>query len=260
MALVEYRVQDGIAVLEMTNPPANAYTLDTLKELDQAIIRSRFDSNVHVIVLRGAGDKFFSAGADINMLSKESNDFRNLFALYGHETLMRLENTPKLVVAAINGHCVGGGLEIAMACDLRIARKNAGRLGLAEVNLGVIPGMGGTQRLARLVGKSRAMELTATGRMISFEEALEFDLINELLEGEDFFEQVLDYTRQFVTPNKPSKAVGLIKRAIQTGSEISLPDALAFERELLAQAFASEDAAEGLSAYQAKRIPKFQGK
>ena len=133
-------------------------------------------------------------------------------------------------------------------------------MGLAEVNLGVIPGMGGTQRLPRLVGKARAMDLATTGRMISFEEALEFGLINDIFEGDDFFNQVLDYTGQFVAPNKPSKAVGLIKRAIQTGSELSQPDGLAFERELLAQAFGSEDAAEGLSAYKEKRIAKFQGK
>src|SRR5436190_21415460 len=123
MALVEYWVQDGVAVLELNHPPANAYTLESLKQLDEAIVKARFDSNAHVIVIRGAGEKFFSAGADINMLSKGSTEFRNQFALYGHETLTRLENTPKLVIAAINGHCVGGGLEIAMACDLRIARK-----------------------------------------------------------------------------------------------------------------------------------------
>src|SRR5579883_3281085 len=177
MALIEYRAENGVAVLELNNPPANAYTLDSLKQLDEAIIKTRFDSGVHVIVLRGAGEKFFSAGADINMLSKESTEFRSQFALYGHETLSRLENTPKLVIAAINGHCVGGGLEIAMACDIRIAKKNAGRTGLAEVNLGVIPGMGGTQRLPRLVGKARAIELAATGRMIAFEEAQEYGLI-----------------------------------------------------------------------------------
>ena len=115
MPLVDYRVQDGLAILELNNPPANAYTLDSLKQLDDAIVKARFDSTVHVLVLRGAGEKFFSAGADINMLSTESNEFRNQFALFGHETLSRLENTPKLVIAAINGHCVGGGLEIAMA-------------------------------------------------------------------------------------------------------------------------------------------------
>ncbi len=260
MALVEYRAENGLAILEFNNPPANAYTLESLKELDAAIIKARFDSSIQVIVLRGAGDKFFSAGADINMLAKESNEFRNHFALYGHETLSRLENTPKLVIAAINGHCVGGGLEIAMACDLRIARKNAGRTGLAEVNLGVIPGMGGTQRLPRLVGKARAIELAATGRMIAFEEALEFGLINEILEGEDFFDQVVDYARQFVAPNKPGKAVGLIKRAIQSGLQGSQWEGLAFERELLAQAFATSDAAEGLSAYKEKRVARFEGK
>jgi len=260
MALIEYRVADGIAILELNNPPANAYTLDSLKALDEAIVKTRFDSSVHVLVLRGAGDKFFSAGADINMLSRESNEFRNQFALYGHETLSRLENTPKLVIAAINGHCVGGGLEIAMACDFRIAKKNAGRTGLAEVNLGVIPGMGGTQRLPRLVGKARALDLAATGRMIAFEEALEYGLISDIFEGEDFFDQGIDYARQFVAPNKPSKAVGLIKRAIQTGLQGSQWEGLAFERELLAQAFASSDAAEGLSAYQAKRVAKFEGK
>src|SRR5258705_6815106 len=254
MALIEYRVKDGIAIIELNNPPANAYTLDSVKQLDEAIVKARFDENVHVLILRGAGDKFFSAGADINMLSKESNEFRNQFALYGHETLARLENTPKLVIAAINGHCVGGGLEIAMACDIRIAKKNAGRTGLAEVNLGVIPGMGGTQRLPRLVGKERAIELAATGRLIAFQEALDFGLVSEILEGDDFFDQVLDYARQFVAPNKPSKAVGLIKRAIQSGIQGSQWEGLALERELLAQAFASSDAAEGFSAYKENRV------
>jgi len=260
MALIEYRTENGIAVIELNNPPANAYSLDSLKQLDAAIVNARFDTNVHVIIIRGAGEKFFCAGADINMLFRESTEFRNQFALFGHETLARLENTPKLVIAAINGHCAGGGLEIAMACDLRIAKKNAGRMGLAEVNLGVIPGMGGTQRLPRLVGKSRAIELAATGRLIAFEEALDYGLIEDVFEGDDFFDQILDYARQFVAPNKPSKAVGLIKRAIQTGVQGSQYEGLAFERELLAQAFASADAAEGLAAYKEKRVAKFQGK
>src|SRR2546430_15221495 len=260
MALIEYRVQDGVAVLELNNPPANAYTLESLKQLDEAIVKARFDANAHVLVIRGAGEKFFSAGADINMLSKASADFRNQFALLGHETLARLENTPKLVIAAINGHCVGGGLEIAMACDLRIAKKNAGRTGLAEVNLGVIAGMGGTQRLPRLVGKARAMDLAASGRVIAFEEARDIGLINEIFDGADFFDQILGYARQFVAPNKASRAVGLIKRAIQSGIQGSQWEGLAFERELLAQAFSSADAAEGLTAYREKRVAKFEGK
>jgi enoyl-CoA hydratase len=260
MTLIDYRVQDGMGIIELNNPPVNAYTLESLKQLDDAIVKARFDETVYVLLLRGAGEKFFSAGADINMLSKESNEFRNQFALFGHETLARLENTPKLVIAAINGHCVGGGLEIAMACDIRIAKKNAGRTGLAEVNLGVMPGMGGTQRLPRLVGKARAMELATSGRMIAFEEAREIGLINYIFEGADFIDQTFGYARQFVVPNKASKAVGLIKRAIQSGMEVSQWEGLAFERELLAEAFSSADSAEGLSAYRDKRVENFQGK
>src|SRR5499426_1476514 len=222
MALVDYRVQDGTAILELNNPPANAYTLESLKQLDETIIKARFDPSVHVLVLRGAGEKFFSAGADINMLSKESNEFRNQFALYGHETLSRLESTPKLVIAAINGHCVGGGLEIAMACDLRIARQDAGKIGLPEVNLGVLPGTGGTQRLSRLVGKSKAIELMVTGNTFSFEEAKEMGIINDIFDREGFMENIMEYARQFTPPNKAAKAVGNIKRSVQTGWEIPL--------------------------------------
>ncbi len=146
-----------------------------------------------------------------------------------------------------------------MACDIRIAKKDAGRLGLAEVNLGVLPGMGGTQRLPRLVGRGRAMELAATGRTIIFEEALEIGLINQIYEAENFWEQILTYARQFTAPNKASFAVGKIKRAIGVGMESSLDEGLAFEREVLFQTFESEDAAEGLAAYREKRAAKFKG-
>ena len=164
------------------------------------------------------------------------------------------------MIAAINGHAQGGGLEIAMACDIRIAKKEGGRIGLPEINLGVIPGMGGTQRLPRLVGKARAMELCATGKLISFEEGLEMGLIHYVYEKEHFMDEVMDYARQFIVPNKSSLAVGKAKRAITTGSELSLPDGLAFERELLAQTFASEDGNEGVKAFFEKRTAQFKGK
>ncbi len=257
--LVEYRIESGVAILELNNPPANSYTHELLREFDDAICQARMDDNVHVLVIRGKGEKFFSAGADINMLAGKSSNYRYLFALYGQEVLLRLEHTPKLVIAAINGHAVGGGLEIAMACDIRIAKKDAGRLGLAEVNLGVLPGMGGTQRLPRLVGRGKAMELAVTGRTFGFEEALEMGLINHIYEPENFFDQVLAYARQFAAPNKASFSVGKIKRAILVGMESSLDEGLAFEREVLFQAFESEDAAEGLAAYREKRAAKFKG-
>ena len=258
-SLLEYRTDNGVAILELNNPPVNSYTYELLREFDDAICQARLDENVHVVVVRGKGEKFFSAGADINMLAGKSSNYRYLFALYGQEVLLRLEHTPKLVIAAINGHAVGGGLEIAMACDIRIAKKDAGRLGLAEVNLGVLPGMGGTQRLPRLVGRGRAMELAATGRTVIFEEALEMGLINHIYEPENFFDQVLTYAKQFTAPNKASFAVGKIKRAIAVGMESSLDEGLAFEREVLFQTFESEDAAEGLAAYREKRAAKFKG-
>jgi enoyl-CoA hydratase/carnithine racemase len=247
--MIEYRVDNGVAVLEINRPPVNSYTTDLLKELDAAVLEARFDDNVHAIVITGKVEKFFSAGAD-----------KNNFALHGHEVLMRLENTPKIVIAAINGHAVGGGLEIAMACDIRIARKEGGRVGLAEINLGVMPGMGGTQRLPRLVGKARAMELCATGKTIAFEEALDMGLVHYIYERETFMQDVMDYARQFIIPNKSSLAVGKVKRAITTGLELSLPDGLAFERELLAQTFGSEDGQEGVKAYLEKRTAQFKGK
>lgn len=258
--LIEYRVEDGVAVMELNRPKANAYTLEMLRELDEAVLSARHDDNVHVIVLRGKGEKFFSAGADIEMLASKSTQYRYYFALYGHETLTRLENTPKLVIAALNGHAVGGGLEIAMACDVRIAKRDGGRLGLAEVNLGVMPGMGGTQRLPRWVGRAQALELAATGRQLSFEEAKEIGLVNHIYESENFFEQALDYARQFVPPNKASFAVGRIKRAIHSGMESSLAEGLALERELLLETFQSEDAAEGLASNRARRMAQFKGR
>ena len=136
---------------------------------------------------------------------------------------MRMENTPKIVIAAINGHAVGGGLEIAMACDIRIAKKEGGRVGFAEINLGVMPGMGGTQRLPRLVGKARALELCATGKTIAFEEALEMGLVHYIYEKDNFMEQVMDYARQFIVPNKSSLAVGKVKRAIKPDSSCPCP-------------------------------------
>src|SRR5271170_3223766 len=178
--LVKYHVEDGVAIFEMADPPANTYTYEMMQQLDAAILQARMDDNVHVILLRGAGEKFFSAGASIPMLAKVDPQFKYYFCLHANETLCRLEQTPKLVIAALNGHTVGGGLEIAMACDIRLAKKEGGKIGLPEVNLGVLPGTGGTQRLLRVVGRSRAMEMMVTGRTMGFEEAQDMGLVHEI--------------------------------------------------------------------------------
>jgi enoyl-CoA hydratase len=258
--LVQYRVEDGVAILEMTDPPANTYTHEMMKQLDEAILRARMDESVYVLVLRGAGEKFFSAGANIAMLQKADPQFKYYFCLHANETLSRLEQTPKLVIAALNGHTVGGGLEIAMACDLRVAKKEGGKIGLPEVNLGVLPGTGGTQRLLRVVGRARAMELLVTGRTFGFEEAQDMGLIHDIFARETFWEDVMSYARQFCPPNKAARAVGRIKRSVVSGADISFQEALALERELQQLLFTSEDAKEGLAAYVEKRQPVFKAK
>lgn len=261
--LVQYRVTDGIALLTLNAPPANTYSHEMMLELDRAILAARMDESVHVIVITGSGEKFFCAGADISMLQSVTPTFKYYFCLHANETLSRLEQTPKLVIAAINGHCVGGGLEVAMAADIRLARKGAGKMGLPEVTLGVLPGTGGTQRLVRVVGKSRAIELMTTGELFTFERGEELGLVNQVYEAESgasFMEQVMAYAGQFTPPHKASHAVGRIKRAVQTGAEIPFESALALERELQQQLFQSEDAREGLDAYTGKRKPQFTGK
>jgi enoyl-CoA hydratase/carnithine racemase len=261
--LVTRESHDGVLVVTLQDPPANTYSYEMMRQLDAAILDARMDDAVHVIVLTGAGEKFFCAGADIRMLASMTPRFKYYFCLHANETLNRLEQTPKLVVAALNGHCVGGGLEVAMAADLRWARKGAGKAGLPEVALGVLPGTGGTQRLVRLLGKARALELMATGRLFEFEEAQSLGLVNELFESdsaESFRRRVLEKAREFVPPARASRAVGLVKRAVQSGAEAAFSEALALERELQQQLFESEDAQEGLSAHVEKRKPSFKGR
>ena len=261
--LVQYSVADGVAFLTLNDPPANTYSYEMMQQLDRAIRAARMDEAVQTIVITGAGEKFFCAGANIQMLADVTPEFKYYFCLHANETLSRLEQAPKLVIAAINGHCVGGGLEVALAADLRIARKGAGKMGLPEVSLGVLPGTGGTQRLVRLVGKSRAIELMATGALFAFERGAELGLVNHIYEADTaaaFSEQVKLYARQFTTPERAARAVGRIKRSVQTGAEISFEAALALERELQQQLFQSDDAREGLAAYVEKRKPQFKGR
>jgi enoyl-CoA hydratase/carnithine racemase len=260
--LVNASKHDGVMVLELSNPPANTYSYEMMRELDAHILDARFDPAVHVLLITGAGDKFFCAGADVGMLEKSDPYFKYNFCLHANETLCRLEQTPKLVIAAVNGHCVGGGLEIALACDLCIARAGAGKMGLPEVSLGVLPGTGGTQRLARALGRSKAIELMAEGATFPLEEAKALGLVNAIVDApaEAFRSRALEYARRFVPPAKASRAVGFIKRAVTTGLEVGLEQGLALERELQQRLFEGQDAKEGISAYNARRPPQFSGK
>ncbi len=265
---VNVTIADGISTIELSDPPANTYSYEMMLEIDTAVLAARMDPNVHVIVLRGAGEKFFCAGANIGMLKDADPEFKYYFCLHANETLNRLEQTPKLVIGALNGHTVGGGMEIAMACDFRYAWKPTAegakpfQYGLPEVNLGVLPGTGGTQRLSRLIRKDLAIYHMTSGRTFGVEEARELGLLTDVIEAaslDDFVQRVTEIARGYCAPAKAAKAVGLIKRAVQSGAEASFGEGLAIERELQQQLFQSEDAKEGLGAYNEKRKASFGG-
>jgi enoyl-CoA hydratase len=261
--LVNYLTDKGVALLTLNDPPVNAYTYEMFKELDSCILEARFDNDVHVIVITGHGDKYFCAGANINMLREADPTFKYYFCLHANETLSRLEQTPKLCIAAINGHAVGGGLEVALACDVRLAHEGSFQIGLPEVNLGVLPGTGGTQRLARLIGRSRAIEMMIEGTMLSVPAALASGVVNKVVPAdthEGFMRQIMTYAHSFTAPNKATLAVGRLKRAVQSGLEMSLEQGLALERELQAELFASQDCREGLTAFTQKRKATFRGR
>lgn len=272
---VKYQKVGKVALLTLSDENLNGYTYRMFCDLDRSILAARFDPEIEVIVITGDGEHF-CAGANIKMLEQADPTSKYYFCLHANETLSRLEQTPKLVIAAINGHCVGGGFEIALACDLRIARRAGGRLGLPEVNLGVLPGTGGTQRLTRLLGASKALKLMVDGTTFSTEDAHQEGLIHDLigeteqtevrgkmrdvpaLSKEDFITEVLNYAARYTSPHKASLAVGHIKRAVQTGGALPLESGLSLERELQAKLFASEDANEGLTAFVEKRKSEFR--
>jgi len=255
---IRTRVEDGVGYIEIGKPKANTYDLAMMQELDQAVEEFRFDENARVIVLASAVPGFFSAGADIEMLKQSQPDFKAMFCLHCQETLDKFASTPKIVIAAINGHCVGGGLEIALSTDLRMMAKDSGKIGLPEVTLGVLPGTGGTQRLPRLIGQSRALDMMITGKLLTPDEALAVGLVNYVYPKETFARDVQAYASALA--HGPARAVSLIKRSVLEGVEMPLTAGLALERELQNRLFVTEDAKEGLSAFVEKRKPTFKGR
>lgn len=259
-ALIRITDEKRIRVLELCNPPANGYSHEMMRQLDTAIVEARFEADIDVLVLTGAGDRMFCAGADIGVLSEMTPAYKYQFCLHANETLARLSATNKLVIAAINGHCVGGGLEVALAADLRVCHDGRVRFGLPESKLGVLAGTGGTQRFARLVGVSKAIEWMATGETFGAEKALEIGVVNRILPADNFMKHVIEYASSFTQPAASSSAIALMKLAVQGGIEAPLTAGLALERELQQRLFSAEDAKEGLQAFLEKRPPHFTGK
>ena len=252
--------KDRIAIAWLNKPKANTYDADLMRDLSAVVDDVRFDDDVDMCVLASKLDGIWSAGADINLLASSTPDYKAMFCLNCQETLNKLESTPKLFIAAIDGHCVGGGLEIAMATDLRLVSDGPWRIGLPEVTLGVLPGTGGTQRLPRIIGKSRAIDLMATGRMLTPKEALEWGLVNRIFPREKFWEETMAFARSLTYPHHAARAVGFIKRSVTDGLEMPMYEGLALERELQNRLFAMADAKEGFRAFLEKRKPVFHGK
>jgi enoyl-CoA hydratase/carnithine racemase len=254
---VSLEQNNGIGFIKLNNPPANAYDHSVMVDLDHAIDAARDDPAVRVVVITSDLPRFFCAGADVAALKAGDMCTRASFDLHAHEVLAKFERTPKIIIAAINGHCLGGGLEIALACDLRFMVDEGARIGLTESNLGVIPGTGGTQRLPRLIGLARAIDLMVTGAALTPPEALNLGIVNRLYPADQLLSEVTAYARKIA--DGPSFAMGAIKLAATQGMSLPLEGALLLERELLNRVFATADANEGMSAFLEKRQPTFKG-
>ena len=256
--MISLEREGAVGQISLHRAPANAYNREFAQELDAAVEAVRADDAIRAAVVSSALPRFFSAGADIKFFQASSLAEKEKFILYMHEVLRKIEMTPKVFIAAIAGHCLGGGLEIALACDLRFAAAGPYGLGQPEVTLGILPGNGGTQRLPRLVGKSRALDLMITGRTVSPEEALRIGLVDRTHPADELSAATREYADALT--RSATMAVGLTKLAVARGMELPLDGGLAYEREVLFRAFASEDAAEGVNAFLEKRPPAFKGK
>jgi len=251
--------RDGaVGQISLHRPPANAYNQQFAEELGEAVEAARADDGIRAVVVTSTLPRFFSAGADIKMFQASTLPEKEKFILRMHEVLRKIEMTPKVFLAAITGHCLGGGLEIALACDLRFAAAGKYGLGQPEITLGILPGNGGTQRLPRLIGKGRALDLMVTGRTVSPDEALSLNLVDRVFPAEELVAKTREYAEALT--RSAAMAVGLIKLTVTRGLELPLDSGLAYEREALFRVFASADAVEGVNAFLEKRPPVFRGK
>jgi enoyl-CoA hydratase/carnithine racemase len=255
---VRLEKKDFIGHIVLDRPPANSYDKSFMEELDAVIDEAARDDTVKAILLRSANEKFFSAGADVSVFAKSGLDEQTAFVARANEAMGKFESTPKVVVAAINGHCLGGGLEMALCCDFRIAAEGSYRIGLPEVTLGLLPGTGGTQRLPRLIGRQKALDFMLRGTTMPPQEALAAGIVDEVVPAADLLEKAVDRVRAYAAG--PTFAIGRIKKAAVQGFGMRLDEGLKLERQLLIELFKSEDAKEGVTAFVEKRKPNYKGR
>jgi enoyl-CoA hydratase/carnithine racemase len=253
---VVYAADGRLGTITLDNPPANSYDLSVMTEFSDAV-DAAIGSGARAVVVRSASEKFFSAGADVKKFLDGDVDSNMEMIRTSQGAFRRMAAARQIFIAHINGHALGGGLEIALACDVRLATAGHYKLGTPEVTLGLLPGNGGTQRLTRLLGPSRAMDLLLTGRTFSPEEALAWGLVAAVYEAENAVGEVRDYAARFAAG--PALATAAIKRCVHDGGQQSLKDGLALEAELVERLFRSRDASEGLQAFVDKRAPDFVG-
>jgi enoyl-CoA hydratase/carnithine racemase len=252
---VTFEVEEPIGFITLDHPPANSYDQAFMEELGRAIVAAADDDVAKVVVLRSSSPKFFCAGADVKAFAEQEPEQSAEMIEVAHQALGRIAAIPKVFIALIQGHALGGGLEIALACDLRFGARGSYKLGTPEVTLGLLPGNGGTQRLPRLVGVSKALDLMITGRRISPGQAHALGILDRLLPAAQADAMTLDYARGLA--GGAVEAVGAIKRAVHGGIDRPLEEGLSLERELVGDLFRSADAREGLTAFVEKREPAF---
>jgi len=257
MAVVRLEKQDAVGHIILDRPPANSYDKAFLDDLSLAIDEARFDPAVKGLVVRSGSEKFFSAGADVKMFASTDAAYQAAFVIHANEIMSKLERTAKVVVAAINGHCLGGGLEIALCCDFRFAAEGTYNIGLPEVTLGVLPGTGGTQRLPRLIGRQKALDLMLRGAAVQPAEAKELGIVDEVYPAADLQQRAHDYVAKLATG--PTLAIGKIKLATVLGGGMNFQDGMLYEHEAVGRLFASADAKEGVTAFAEKRKPTYSG-
>ena len=250
-------VVDGVGYIRLNRPPANSHDLQMVLEFDRAVLATRFDDDVKAVVLGSELEKFFSAGADIKELRSQPGYRTGLLSQTTKEIIMRIRSIPKVFIAQIEGHCMGGGMEFAMACDLRFAAESSEKFGMPEIHLGMIPGEGGTQLLGRMVGVPKALDLMLEGGSFDVHKAHELGLIDRVCSAESIADDVFTYARKIA--NGPVRAAGFTKISLTEGTEMPLHGAFAFERQLQNELLDSADAEEGVSAYLEKRTPKYPG-
>src|SRR5437868_11750962 len=255
---VRLEKQGGVGIIVLDRPPANSYDYAFLRSFAAAIDDVRADEDIHAVVVASASEKFFSAGADVSAFAAGTTRSRVMTALLAHETFRKMENTPIIFIAAIAGHCLGGGFELALACDLRFAAEGAYQIGLPETNLGLFPGSGGTQRLPRLVGLSKGIDLIANATTMNPAQAKELGLVDRLFpDAAACRAGAIEYAAKLAAG--PSVAIGHAKLAITQGYGAPLDVGLAIEREAIRRVFVPQDADEGIKAFSEKRKAEFKG-